>query len=166
MLGGSMRTNPTTKEYVFEVPEPTIGYILMALRYLSMLGFYGGVVGVAYSIFVFESPEGPEHTLPVSPTVRCVVNLTCQFFFVYLLQTIMLTVSEVSSGAVPLEKNRMFAALEAAKATLAFAPMLSILFVTTRMYALLITDNKGAPQKWVQDGMYMSTWALLISFLT
>merc|ERR1740133_942551 len=43
--------------------------------------------------------------------------------------------------------------------------MLSILFVTTRMYALLITDKKGSPQAWVQDGMYMATWSLLISFL-
>jgi len=166
VMGGTMKTNPVTKEKTFEVPNPVTGIALVVLRFLCMAYFYGGAVGVAYSIFVFESPEGPEHTLPVSPTVRCVVNLTCQFFFVYLLQTIMLTVSEVSSGAVPLEKNRMFAALEAAKATLAFAPMLSILFVTTRMYALLITDKKGAPQAWVQDGMFMATWALFISFVS
>merc|ERR1719502_1895351 len=115
------------------------------------------------SIFTFESPKGPEHTLPVSPAVLCVINLTCQFFFVYLMQTIMLTVSEVTG--VPMEKYRLFAALEASKATLAFAPMLAILFVTTRMYALLITDKKGAPQGWVQDGMFMATWSLLFSFM-
>merc|ERR1719221_1295049 len=66
---------------------------------------------------------------------------------------------------MPLEKHKFFYACEASKATLAFAPMLSILFVTTRMYALLITDNKGAPQSWVQDGMFMATWSLLISFV-
>merc|ERR1719253_1492569 len=77
----------------------------------------------------------------------------------------MLTVSELSGGAVPLEKWTLFAAIDATKTTLAFAPMLSILFVTTRMYALLLTDKKGAPQAWVQDGMYMATWSLLISFL-
>merc|ERR1719504_464364 len=76
----------------------------------------------------------------------------------------MLTVSELSGGRIPLEKLKLFAALESSKATLAFAPMLSILFVTTRMYALLLTDKKGAPQGWVQDGMYMATWSLLISF--
>merc|ERR1719243_93891 len=79
--------------------------------------------------------------------------------------TIMLTVSEVSGGQIPLEKYKIYAAVEASKATLAFAPMLAILFVTTRMYALLITDKKGAPQAWAQDGMYMATWSLLISFL-
>ena len=34
-----------------------------------MLGFYGGAVGIIYSIYTFEAPGGPEATLPVSPTV-------------------------------------------------------------------------------------------------
>merc|ERR1719231_1735014 len=93
------------------------------------------------------------------------MNLTAQFFLVYLLMTIMLTVGEVSGGRYPLETYKFYSAVDATKSTLAFAPMLSILFVTTRMYALLITDKKGAPQAWVQDGMYMATWSLLISFL-
>merc|ERR1719262_1340496 len=163
VLGGTPVVNPQTRETTFEVPNPTLGYALTAVRFICMLGFYGGAVGVIYSIFTFEAPSGP--TLPVSPAVHCVVNLTCQFFFVYFMMTVMLTVAEVSGGAIPLEKYRLFAAIEASKATLAFAPMLSILFVTTRMYALLITDKKGAPQAWVQDGMYMATWSLLISFL-
>jgi len=163
-LGGSMKTDPVTKESTFEVPNPIFGYVLLAARYACMLGFYGGAVGVAYSIFTFEAPAGTT-TLPVSPTVQCVVNLTCQFFFVYFMMTVMLTVSELSGGAVAMEKWTLFAAIDSTKATLAFAPMLSILFVTTRMYALLLTDKKGAPQAWVQDGMFMATWSLLISFL-
>jgi len=165
VMGGTMKTDPVTKENTFEVPNPTLGYILVGLRFVCMLGFYGGAVGVAYSVFVFVAPAGPEATLPVSPTVHCVVNLTCQFFFVYFMVTVMNTISEVSGGAIPLEQYRIFAAINSAQATLAFAPMLSILFVTTRMYALLITDKKGAPPAWVQDGMYMATWSLLISFL-
>merc|ERR1719329_845017 len=38
-------------------------------------------------------------------------------------------------------------------------------FVATRMRALRITDNKGAPPGWAQDGMYMATWAVLVQFL-
>lgn len=166
-LGGTMVINPKTKEATFEVPDDkTMGLILIALRYACMLSFYGGSVVVMYAIVVFEAPAGPDHTLPVSPTVKCVMNLTAQFFLVYLLMTMMLTVSEATGGKYPLETYKMFASLEASKATLAFAPMLSILFVTTRMYALLITDKKGAPQGWVQDGMYMSTWAMAISFMS
>lgn len=165
-LGGRLKTDEVTKVTTFEAPNPTLGYALISLRFLCMLGFYGGVVGVIYSIFAFVAPAGPEATLPVSPTVQCVVNLTCQFFFVYLVLVVCQTISEVSAGKFPLETYTFYAAIQAARSTLSFAPMLSILFVTTRMYALLITDKKGAPQAWVQDGMYMSTWSLLISFLS
>merc|ERR1719217_1424854 len=56
-------------------------------------------------------------------------------------------------------------AIESAKSTVQFAPMLCILFIATRMRALQITQNRGAPQGWVQDGMYMATWAVAIQFL-
>jgi len=164
-MGGTMKTNPITKESTFEVPSPMLGYVLLAFRYICMLSFYGGAAGVIYSIFTFEAPAGPDATLPVSPTVQRVVNLTCQFFFVYFMVQLMLTISEVTGGTIRMEQWKLFAALESSKSTLAFAPMLSILFVTTRMYALLLTDKKGAPQAWVQDGMFMATWSLLISFM-
>merc|ERR1719213_911346 len=129
VMWGAMKTNPVTKEVTFEAPNPTLGYVLVAVRFICMLGFYGGAVGVIYSIFTFEAPGGPDATLPVSPAVQCVVNLTCQFFFVYFMVTAMLTVSEVSNGAVEMDKWKMFAAIDSTKATLAFAPMLSILVV-------------------------------------
>merc|ERR1719471_1909514 len=78
----------------------------------------------------------------------------------------MLAISEMSGRRLQMDKYRFYSAVDTAKSTLRFAPMLCILFVTTRMYALLITENKGAPQAWVQDGMYMATWSLLVSFLT
>jgi hypothetical protein len=164
VLTGKVKTDPKTQETTFEVPNQNLGYALVAVRFFCMFAFYGGVVGVIYSILVFEAPSGPTH--PVSPTVQCVINLTSQFFFVYLVLIVCVTVSEVSGGKYPLETYKLYTAVESSKGTLAFAPMLSILFVTTRMYALLITDKKGAPQAWVQDGMYMATWSLLISFLS
>merc|ERR1719359_753237 len=162
LMGGKSVKNEKTGEVTFEVPNETLGKVLVAVRFICMLSFYGGAVGVIYSIFTFEAPGGPAATLPVSPAVQCVVNLTCQFFFVYFMMTLMLTVSEPNH--INAQEYKVFAAIESAKATLAFAPMLSILFVTTRMYALLITDKKGAPQRWVQDGFYMCTWSLFISF--
>merc|ERR1719197_353561 len=114
-MGGTMKTDPVTKENTFEVEgSPTVAYVLTALRYICMLGFYGGAVGVVYSIFVFEAPAGPEATLPVSPTVHCVVNLTFQFFFVYFMMTVMQTVSELTGGTIPMEKWKLFSAIESA----------------------------------------------------
>merc|ERR1719335_2021816 len=43
--------------------------------------------------------------------------------------------------------------------------MLAILFVAARMRALQLTNQRGAPQGWAQDGMYMATWAILLQFL-
>merc|ERR1719162_1221924 len=63
-LGGSMKTDPVTKESTFEVPDPMVGKVLLGLRYACMLGFYGGSVGVMYSISAFEAPAGTA-TLPV-----------------------------------------------------------------------------------------------------
>merc|ERR1719281_1587543 len=56
--------------------------------------------------------------------------------------------------------TKLSSLMENAKGTINFCPMLAILFVGTRMRALMITNNKGAPQGWVQDGMYMATWAV------
>merc|ERR1719183_2243267 len=103
-----MEINPKTKEATFKVPNPMLGYVMVGVRYLSMLGFYGGAVVVCVSICLFESPKGAEHTAPVSPAVSCVMNLTAQFFFVYLMVNIMGTVHELSGGAAPLETYRFF----------------------------------------------------------
>merc|ERR1719421_2269266 len=56
-------------------------------------------------------------------------------------------------------------AIETAKTTVQFAPMISVLFIATRMRALQISNNMGAPQGWAQDGMYLCSWALLVQFL-
>merc|ERR1719191_2058264 len=60
----------------------------------------------------------------------------------------------------PLLTNTM----ESCMGTVAFCPMLAILFVGTRMRALQMTNNKGAPQGWAQDGMYLATWSIFVQF--
>ena len=84
--------------------------------------------------------------------MQCVLNLVFQYFIIYLLLWIYYTVEDF----VGLDMSILAAAkdaIESAKATVQFAPMLSVLFVATRMRALQMTQNKGAPQGWVQDGM-------------
>merc|ERR1719161_3402098 len=108
-----------------------------------------------------EHPKGPEYTPPISVTMQCVVNLTVQFFVVYTLIWVAVTVKEFTG----LELHFITNAMENAKGTIAFCPMLSILFVATRMRAMTLTNWQGAPQGWAQDGMYMATWAILIQFL-
>jgi hypothetical protein len=164
-LGGAVRKNPWSQAIVVELRKPTIGYIFIALRFLCMLCFYAAAAGVVASLFDFQSPGGATATLPVSPAVQCVVSLTCQFFFVYFVWTVMLTISELNGSIIPMEQWTLFSAVEAARSTLTCAPMMSMLFLVVRMHALRITEKTGAPQGWVQDGMYIATWALQVSGL-
>merc|ERR1719456_1097240 len=114
-----------------------------------------------YSVFTLEHPRGPEFTPPLSPTMKCVMILTVQFFLVYGLIWIGVTLEEFLDNW---DLSLLHTTMESAKATIMFCPMLAILFVGTRMRALQLTDNKGAPQGYVQDGMYMATWSLLLQF--
>merc|ERR1719388_16439 len=89
------------------------------------------------------------------------MNLTVQFFFVYLMYWLFVTTRHFTSRlngildiAIP--------TLDSAKATVMFCPMLSILFVGLRMRALQITDQKGQPQGWAQEAMYLCTYAIMI----
>lgn len=166
VLGGTMTVDPQTKEAKFQVPSKIVGIVLIAVRYVTMLCFYGGALGVAVSIWLFRART--TSTLPISPTVTCVMILTLQFFFFYVVQMAMITGSELSGGRYPMESYPFFKAVEAAKASVQFAPMVAILFVATRMYTILITEKQGAvayesPQRWVQHSMYLATFSLLLS---
>merc|ERR1719158_1071263 len=145
----------------YTVEHPVLGSVLTAARYIIMFCIYVGFSCVIYSVFTIEHPKGEEHTPPISVTMQCVINLTFQFFFIYLVIWVCTSIKEFTNNAFPLISNTM----ENLKGTVAYCPMLAILFVATRMRALRITDNKGAPQGWAQDGMYMATWAVLFQFL-
>jgi len=125
---------------------------------------------VVCSVFTIKHPDGKDLTPPLSPTMQCVLNLTFQYFLIYGLLWVFITVEDLMSFAgSPLDAAGWLAAardaIESAKSTVQFAPMIAVLFVATRMRALQMTDNKGAPQGWVQDGMYLATWSVLIQFM-
>merc|ERR1719478_127060 len=61
---------------------------------------------------------------------------------------------------------------EAAQKTVMFAPMLSMLFIGARMRALQLckaTDGTippgAGPQPWAQEGMFLSTWSVLVQVI-
>jgi len=143
----------------FDAPAGYMAKGLTALRFVIMICTYTGAAAVVSSAFTIEKEGG--NTPPISPTLQCVFNLAAQYFFIYLVLWIVYTVEDLNWGHFP----RVTEAVQSAKATVQFAPMLCVLFMATRMRALQITENQGAPQRWVQDGMYLATWALMIQFL-
>merc|ERR1719252_524023 len=161
VLGGKAKKGKVEGDMEYEVNNTTLATVLTIVRFCITFCIYVGFACVIYSIFTIEHPQGPQYTPPISVTMKCVINLTVQFFTCYL----GLWIAQTCKDFLKWELPKLSQLMEDAKGTIQFCPMLAILFVGTRMRALLITNNRGAPQGWVQDGMYMATWAVLIQFL-
>jgi len=161
VLQGDVKVGKCEGDMEYNVENKLLGSCLAIGRYVMMICLYVGAGCVVYSIFTIQHPKGPEYTIPISVTMQCVLNFTFQFFFVYTWIWAAITIKEFTQY----EWALMTQTMENCKGVVMFCPMLSILFVGTRMQALQMTDNKGAPQGWTQDGMYLATWSLLIQFI-
>merc|ERR1719271_69316 len=164
VIGGKVKQGKVAGEVVVSEESMGAGYLakgLTVLRFLIMMCVYVGALAVVCAVFTMEHPDGKEKTIPVSPMMQCVINLSFQYFFIYILLWIFITVEDFTDMKLEFVRD----AIESAKSTVQFAPMLCVLFIATRMRALQITDNKGSPQGWAQDGMYLASWARLIQFL-
>merc|ERR1719359_1853805 len=161
VLGGSIKKGDKGQGDVeYTVQNKTLGTGLLVFRWFVMISVYVGITAVIWSVFVIKHPKGAQYTPPISVTLQCVVNLAVQFFTVYILIWICMTVKELTGW----EWHFLTNAMQNAIGTIAFCPMLSILFVATRMRAMTLTQWQGAPQGWCLDGMYMATWAILLQF--
>jgi len=134
--------------------------LLTFIRYCALLLVILGVVVSGYSVFAMEASYG--ETPPVSTTIKCVLNLTAQFLVVTLLHTITQTYSQLMLGG---KRTDALHLLDAAMPSLAYIPMLCVLFVATRMRALQL-NPEGNPQEYAQLGMQVATWAVLLQMLS
>merc|ERR1719487_719869 len=124
-------------DVVFVGLSPAVGSVMTALRYVLMLALYGGFTAVMVSVFLIENKENVALTPPISPAMSCVMNLTVQYFTVYLCLWICITCQQIL-GDNPIW-DKAIAIFDAGRATVMFAPMLSMLFIGTRMRALQLT---------------------------
>jgi hypothetical protein len=158
-------------DVTFEMENATLAIAMTVVRYVLLLALYGGFTAVIVSVFIIEHPTDVSLTPPISPAMQCVMNLTAQYFFVYLMLFICITVKQF---ALPDSKmiTKAIAIFDGARATVMFAPMLSMLYIGARMRALQLTKAtdgtippSAGPQLWAQEGMFMSTWAVLIQVI-
>lgn len=98
----------------------------------------------------------------VSTTMKCVIFLTFQYFFVYTVLFITQTVNKVKPTTLP----RLERCLLCVTKTLYFIPMLCVLFFATRMRAVQLsqgmTDNYDLPQWWVKQAMIVCSLAVCL----
>lgn len=106
---------------------------------------------------------------PVSTTMQCVLNLCLQYFLIYSCLALvrmyhMLIDSPGSEAPSPALKT-----LESATATVNYAPMLCVLFLSTRMRAIQLTQGRTEefllPPPWVQFCMRACTWAVAMQLV-
>jgi len=169
--GVSSKAATVDGDIAFTSDNATAQMCLTALRYAALLCVYGGSTAVMVSVFTIEHPTDVSLTPPISPAMQCVMNLTVQYFTIYLAYFICVTVSQfrpdlkyVSQTLVPI--------FDGAKCTVAFAPMLSMLFIGARMRALQLTKAtdgtippSAGPQPWAQQGMFLASWSVLIQVI-
>merc|ERR1719327_2499329 len=133
VLGGTVKKGDKGEGDVeYEGNNKGLGTCLLVFRWFVMLSVYLGITAVIWSVFSIQHPKGSQYTPPISVTMQCVINLTVQFFIVYIFLWIAITVKELTGWEWHIITNTM----ENAKGTIAFCPMLAILFVATRMRAL------------------------------
>ena len=160
VFDGEVKKGETKGDVTFSKVSPTMMSILTACRWMVMLALYGGFTAVIVSVCTIEGKGGAAPP-PVSPAMQCVMNMTVQFFFVYGMLWAFVTMRQFTS-AMEGFLNVAIPTLVSAQMTVQFCPMLSILFVGLRMRALQITDQKGQPQGWAQEAMYLCTYAIMI----
>merc|ERR1719169_259766 len=163
--GGSPKINE--KSGVLEDENPFQNNILAAcftaIRYLCLLGLYGGFAGVCYGIIMFEPPKGTweGEIPPVSPAVACTMFISIQFLAIYLFAQIARSYSQLTGQKTTKFESVCIAAVN----TVNMGPMLCVLFLGARMRALQMDPINGAPQAWAQTCFYMCAYALLANTL-
>jgi hypothetical protein len=157
-LNGEVKKGDVEGDLDIEIQQPILAKVFTVGRWLIMLSVYSGATAVVCSVFTQEHPAGKDQTPPVSPTMQCVINLSWQYFTIYILLWVFITYKHFMPTSLSFGwMTTLEDAVMSAKTTVEYAPMLCVLFIATRMRALQITDNRGAPQGYVQDGMYLAS---------
>lgn len=175
LLGGQPSKGQSEGDVRFKFGSSFLTNFFFVVRCILLAMLYLGFVGVIVSVCVIEHTDGRQYTPPIPPTTQCVIFLAVQFFLVYLMLWVAVMFksmqrskanSAASGSEEPMSaRSHTVATLEAARGTVMLCPMLSILFLGTRMRAMQITNNRGAPQGWAQDCMYICVWAVFAQLL-
>jgi len=157
-------------DVTFQMENKTLGIVMTVVRYVCLVALYAGFTAVMVSVFLIEHPTDVSLTPPISPAMQCVMNLTVQYFTVYLALFVCITVKQFSPNLTIMDF--LIGIFEAGQKTVMFAPMLSMLFIGARMRALQLTKATdgtipptAGPQPWAQDGMFLATWSVLIQLI-
>jgi hypothetical protein len=130
--------------------------ILHLFQYMSGLISTLAIVPIIYGVVTMEDKTGM--AAPLSTTVRMTLVLAAVYFSVHLGQAFTFFMEDMANIEYPVWQHTFIRA----GISVSFAPLLSILFVATRMRALQITQQQGAPPGWAQDCMIICVFATCV----
>merc|ERR1719446_1095865 len=139
----------------------TLRLVLEAIRYSIMLGLYGGAVVIVVGIHQMEVPKEvhPSGEVPVSPAVQCTIALASIYFITFFCFEIFKSYNELQG----FQTSKGYETFKLATYTVAFCPMLCVLFIGARMRALSM--GLDGPQAWAQYCFYactVSVWTVTL----
>merc|ERR1719453_285007 len=130
-------------DVVFIMENQTLAGVVTAIRYLALIGLYGGFTAVICSIFLISHPTDVTLTPPISSAMQCVMNLTLQYFTIYLILFVSITVKQFTNMEI---LGYVISIFEAARMTVMFAPMLSMLVQLIMSILVPICTGTGKPE--------------------
>jgi len=144
-----------------EIPpgsSQTLTLVLRGMRYVLLLGQYGGIVAVCVGLCFMHAPlelhdQGPP---TVSHAMLCTIGLVFLAFAVYLSVA-------VANEACP--RSEAAAALHLATFTVNLVPMASMLFIAARLRALQIDPVESSLQGAAQWAFYVAPLSILAQTL-
>ncbi|CAK0866925.1 unnamed protein product [Prorocentrum cordatum] len=127
------------------------------MTYLMLFAiFYGVFAMVDQRPRIGDDPNPEyEHRGTLSTTVHCVLLYEVAYFSVQAGQSVTMLLQDLRGASLPSTLDTFVSA----GISLGLAPMFCVLFVATRMRALQITEQMGAPPGWAQDSMYICLFA-------
>lgn len=155
VAGISVEKGDVEGDVKFKAKRKYMTVVLAVFRWISLIAIYGGAALVIVSIITITDAQG--NVPKISPALQNVIIMTVQYFVVYLAVMITFTIQQVGNVSLPTAMGIMISFIRTAD----ICPMLSVLFIATRMRAIDITDGGGGPPGWVQDAMYLASFAVL-----
>jgi len=124
------------------------------IQYVGILVMVSGCTFMdePFDIWLYRGP------INVASAVACMINLTIQFFFVYLVLLVSGHADDLARGSATLLSR----AAKAAAATQSLSPTFGVLIAAARLRSLDTSHPDGEVQLWAQTFSYMAVDGLLV----
>lgn len=147
-----------------QIPPPTGAKVLSAFYYLVLVTMYGGFLAVCIGAIIMPAPKDlwGDKPPPPSTALLAILALSLSFLVVYLGYNVCNITRKVYQTTRFGKTEYLFTK---AKASVNLAPMLSILFLASRMRALQIDPEGGNQKSWVENAMLGAALGIAITVL-